>query len=236
MKPTHQHPPKIRPTAAVFGLTSRLDISKKHPPKLTTTTNPLPHLAEWPAAPRPAATAPQKFRVRIDTSRPITMLEIATSTVPTLDTAKGQASKRTGKEVAEVISRCAVAADAIAKGQGERMHWVSLCSSLNISRAVEAGGVVRGMREHWLSIESVLLAIADRAGEDDHPPTWRVPELTLDEIDAVRLLVQLHEFQLQQLSFGEYTAAVDRAIAWAKSQHGEVVHLPLVFEVMGAKK
>jgi hypothetical protein len=111
----------------------------------------------------------------------------------------------------------------MAQGRGIRSDWVTLCSATNVAKAIESYGVVRGIAGHLDDIEAILLTLAERAGENKHPPTWRAPALRFDEIDAIRLLVDLHRYQLQNVSHGEYHKACTLAVARVRSGGGEVV-------------
>lgn len=193
--------------------------------------SPLPRLSAW-AAPRQihaASLGSAPANLRIDTTNGITMLAIADCGVSTLDTAINQAGLLRPQDVEQIITPCANACAAILSGSGRRDHWVTLCSALNMALSIERQGVVRGMAGHLASIEATLLAIAARAGEDDTPPTWRPPQLSLDETDNMRLLVQLHQFQLEQLSYGEYRRAFEATVNRVRGGGGEAVNLPAEF-------
>ena len=193
--------------------------------------SPLPRLTAW-AAPRPihaARLGSAPANLRIDTTNGITMLMIAEGGVSPLDVAMNNATKLSPQDVEQIITPCANACAAIVSGSGRREHWVTLCCSLNMSLSIERQGVVRGMSGHLASIEATLLAIAARAGEDDTPPTWQPPQLSLDETDNMRLLVQLHKFQLEQLSYGEYRRAFEATVNRVRGGGGEAVNLPAEF-------
>ena len=207
--------------------------------------SPLPRLTAW-AAPRPihaARLGSAPANLRIDTTNGITMLMVADGGASPLDVAMNNAAKLRTQDVEQITSSYANACAAIVSGSGRRDHWATLCSALNLSLSIERQGVVRGMAGHLSSIEATLLAIAARAGEDDTPPTWRPPQLSLDETDNVRLLVQLsldetdnvrllvqlHKFQLEQLSYGEYRRAFEATVNRVRGGGGEAVNLPAEF-------
>ena len=137
--------------------------------------------------------------------------------------ARARAGLLTTAEVAQIMAASTAAADAMAKGRGTRLHWVALCSALNMAKAIEDGGVVRGLAGHLDNIEATLNTLANRAGERKNPPTWKAPALHFDEMDDMRLLVDLYRHQLQQLSYMEYRTACDLAQARVRSSGGEVV-------------
>lgn len=235
-------PCPYRPTATASiaaSLLSTLATAKTVPGN--SLPSPLPRFTAW-AGPRPThaarlGSAPENLR--IDTTNGITMLMIAEGGASPLDVAMNNATKLRSQDVEQIITPYANACAAIVSGSGRRDHWATLCSSLNMALSIERQGVVRGMAGHLASIEAALLAIAARAGEDDTPPTWQPPQLSLDETDNVRLLVQLHKFQLEQLSYGEYRRAFEATVNRVRGGGGEAVNLPAEFgpevTVLGGK-
>lgn len=135
-----------------------------------------------------------------------------------------QATRFTAAELQTTLQPLRDAAEAMATGRGTRTHWVSLCSALNVAMAIESGGVVRGIAGHLANIKATLKALGTRAGEDEHPPTWRAPALRFDEMDDIRLLVDLHAHQLSHVSYGEYQTAYRLAVARVRQGKGEVVN------------
>ena len=188
-----------------------------------------PTLAAAITAPTTPA-RPPAIKIKMGADNSITMLEIATDGWTPLRIATGQATRLTAKELATITRPLTAAAEAMAQGKGDRRAWEHLCSALNTGRAIEAGRVVRGMAGHFDNIERVLEAIAARAGEHDTPTTWTAPALRSCEMAAVRLLAELHTFQLSHLSYGEYRAAVDLAIARVRSGKGEAINLPMTWQ------
>lgn len=154
----------------------------------------------------------------------VQMLEIAP--YDPMEYARLNASRMTDAEVECVIGPCRRSASRLAQGCGDRKDWLTLCSALTVGRAVETGGVVRGMTGHFNHIEKQLLKMADRAGENLQPKRWKAPALWFEEIEAIRLLVDLHKTQMAALSYGEYRRAFELAVARVQSAHGEAVNLP----------
>lgn len=154
----------------------------------------------------------------------VQMLEIAP--FDPMEYARLNASRLTDDEVERVIGACRRAANRLVEGCGERADWVTLCSALTVGRAVESGGVVRGMTGHFNDIAEHLKAVADRAGENEQPMRWTATDLSFEEVEAVRLLVDLHKTQVAALSYCEYRRAFELAVARVQSGHGEAVNLP----------
>lgn len=188
-----------------------------------------PTLAAAITAPTTPASQPA-IKIKMGADNCITMLEIATDGWTPLRIATGQATRLTAKELATITGPLRTAAEAMAQGKGDRRAWEHLCSALNTGRAIESvGRGVRGMTGYFDDIGRVLNAIAARAGENDTSPTWAATELSPAEVEAVRLLAELHEFQLSHLSYGEYRTAVDLAIARVRSGKGEAINLPMAW-------
>lgn len=138
--------------------------------------------------------------------------------------ARGQASCLTQAELDTALSGAREACRLLALGRGTQAHWISLCSALNVARAIEDGGAVRGLTEHLDSIERAINAISRRACKSEQLDTWTPPALWAAEIDAIRLLVTLYTHQLKHLSYAEYQAAWRLATARVQSARGQVLN------------
>lgn len=195
------------------------------------TTHPTVHRHRYPMPWAPHIDRPQIDPHQWRQARVLDMLLTLTTGIfvpeqrTTIAVARAGAGRLTAAEVTHIMSGCRAAAGAMAMGRGTRNDWVSLCSALNIARAIDdIGAVLRGLRGHLDDIEATLRALATRAGEDDHPPTWNAPALRFDEMDAVRLLAELFQTQLDQLSYAEYQDAYALAVARVRSGGGEVAN------------
>jgi len=221
-------PCPYRPTATASTAASATTVPGSLP-------GPLPRFTAW-AGHRQTQAGPQHSQliaparpIRIDTTNGITMLEVPDACASPVDIAINQACGLRPADLEQIITPCANACAAIVSGCGRRDHWATLCGAINMAHSIEKQGVVRGMAGHLASIEATLLAIATRAGEDNTPPTWQPPALSLDETDNLRLLVQLHQFQLAQLSYGEYRAAYRATVKRVQQGGGQVFDLPAEF-------
>lgn len=141
----------------------------------------------------------------------------------TLEQARLHATCLTAAELQTALHLPRMALKELSAGRGTREHWISLCSALNVAMAIESGGVVRGLSQHFNQIEQTLNAIGNRASSDTRLQGWTAPALWATEMDALRLLVDLHAHQLKHLSYGEYQAAYRLAVARVQSGGGEVV-------------
>lgn len=142
----------------------------------------------------------------------------------TIDVARARASCFSAAELDAAMQLPTAAAEALAAGRGTSAHWQSLCSALNVAKAIESGGVVRGLAGHLGHIESALDAISERACTAEQLHTWAAPALWATEMDAVRLLVRLHAHQLKHLSYAEYQTAVRLAVARVLCGKGQIIN------------
>lgn len=188
---------------------------------MTPTPNPitatLPRFAGlWPAA------APVALR---SVAPIITVLQrVNTLLAPTtLLMAVEGSSSLDAEEIARVITPLQRAVDALRTRTATFDDWLRVASAVNIARAIERRGVVRGLAAELDRCRAEAQAIGDRTG--DNEATWQSPTLHASEISALVDLVRWHRFQLQQLSYREYSQARDYAVAKVRSSGGQVFNV-----------
>lgn len=120
------------------------------------------------------------------------------------------AARLTGEEVRHVFAPLQASADAMRRGVGSETDWSNLAAACCVAKAIERQGVVRGLQEHFNTIEAALQGIARRAFAGGE---WMPTALYFQELDALQDLLELHEYQVRQLSGGEFKRAVDLATA-----------------------
>ena len=120
-----------------------------------------------------------------------------------------RASKPDASNVQEIHAAMQASFKALREGVATELQWSILAGSLDVSKAIERQGVVRGLSEHLASAEQALQAIYNRARMSDG---WHPPVLHFHELDAIREFVDLlYAYQLRQLSRGEFLAAINSA-------------------------
>lgn len=149
---------------------------------------------------------------------------MASLQVPTMTAAMTNASKLTEAEIRGRIIPAHRAVDAFRQGRGTYEQWLILATCVNLGRAIESGGIVRGLLRELEQANATVQAIADRM-EQKETAGWRPGALHWQELEALRTLVRVHSFQLHQVSYGEYTEAYRLATARVQSSGGEVVDL-----------
>ena len=125
--------------------------------------------------------------------------------------ARNQATLLTSEERAKVMTPLGAAADRMRRGQASDNDWAVLTGSLLMAQSIEKQGVVRGLAGHLDGVDRALVAIEARATRHFH------------ELDAIHLLLDLHEFQLEQLSYGEFRRAYEATEARVRSSGGQLV-------------
>lgn len=118
------------------------------------------------------------------------------------------ASCLTQAEITHLLEPVRLALAAARQAQATSTQWSNLATACAVALAIERQGVVCGLSEHLHTADEVLQAIAARC---DTPSGWQRTPLYFHEIDALTTFVDLHAFQIKQLSAAEYQRAVDLA-------------------------
>ena len=128
-------------------------------------------------------------------------------------------SKLTPAEIDETMAPLRMAFAHIREGVATHNEYVVLHSIMLIAQEIEHMGIVRGLQEH---ITAALQACASYQLRSGHADNWKPSAVHFHELDALREMVDLHEFQLKQLTASEVHKAARRLIARTQSEGGEV--------------
>ncbi|WP_447775684.1 hypothetical protein [Variovorax boronicumulans] len=131
--------------------------------------------------------------------------------------AKARATRLTAAERDQVMNPLRDAVAALRRGVATELEWSQAVSAVNVGDAIETQGVVRGLAGHFRSIDLALQEIGKRARAAG---AWSPPALYYEERDLLDLLVDLHGHQIRCLSFGEYSRALDKAVAQTRNAAG----------------
>jgi hypothetical protein len=131
-------------------------------------------------------------------------------------------SKLTPAEVAQAITPMRAAMLSLKRRTATQLDWMWLTTCAQIGMSIERQGVVRGLAKHLQDALDVCKAIHDRAMTTGD---WCSPCLRGSEIETLDTAIDLHEYQLQQLSYGEFINASEHAARYARSTGGEVTYL-----------
>ena len=145
--------------------------------------------------------------------------------------ARQQAHRLKAAEVGDQLDPARRSFTALRSGVGELLHWHVMASTLCVALAIEAQGVVRGLGEHLEAAQDALDAIEARALKGD-PQGWARTPLYWREIDALDTFMDLHQYPLEQLSYGEYREACRQAVARVRSAGGLALDLRKVTEAL----
>ena len=130
----------------------------------------------------------------------------------TLHIATHNVSKPLPADIDDVMRTMRTAARAFCEGRGSNDHWAVLAGHVDMALSIERQGVVRGLSEFWKLADEVVQALYSRANVKGE---WVSPALYADEINALNSFLDMHHYQIQQLSRSEYSAAI-------KSAHGRI--------------
>lgn len=118
---------------------------------------------------------------------------------------------------------------ALRQGCATELQWGIMAGSCTMAQAVEDCGVVKGLAGHIKACEKALNTIRTRylaapQTRSERLAKWGKTGLRFDEAEALKTFVEVHGYQLRQLSRAEFTQAVDLAVARANSA-GEVMNV-----------
>lgn len=137
-------------------------------------------------------------------------------------TALARATKLTREELASIMGPMRASLKAVREGVATQLQFEVLQSSMVIAQAIEHSGIVRGLADHIASALEACSTIETRALTSG---AWQQTALYFRELDALATAVDLHEYQLQQLSAGELHRIVQQAMARTASSGARVVRV-----------
>ena len=134
--------------------------------------------------------------------------------VNTIDHAAAQAACHTPREIEALMAPLLHCARLLREGVATEEHHQVLYSGLLIAQGIERSRVVRGLHEHLAAATQAMDAIGQRARTTGE---WKQTALYYQELDAINTAVDLHAFQLSQVSRGELHAIVRKLINTTRS-------------------
>lgn len=150
--------------------------------------------------------------------------------VNTLEIALHRAAKPAAADREEVLNMLRQAAKALREGVATELQWSIVAGAVDVAKAIEHQGIVRGLSEHLNTATQALQAVYDRTMASGQ---WKPTALYYYELDAVQTFVDLHTFQINQLGRAEFLAAIDTAQADIKA-NGDKVTLMRDFHALQA--
>lgn len=132
------------------------------------------------------------------------------------------------EELRQLLAPARAGLQAMRRGKASEDDWVHLVTAASTGISIERKGVVNGLSELLHEADQALAEIATRAMASGR---WQPPTLYASEINTLDTLVQIHAFQLQSLSYGEFKAAQAHAAADTLRRGGKVLQ-SLTVEVL----
>ncbi len=137
-------------------------------------------------------------------------------------TAHLYSTRLTAAELADVMVPIRACLAAAVAGVATLLQHQVLDTQAELATEIERTRIVRGLAGHITQAQAALESWAWRAMATGN---WRPVPLEFAEQDALATFVDLHEFQLQQLSAGEIYRASQRMVARVQSAGGQVLHV-----------
>lgn len=128
-----------------------------------------------------------------------------------------KAARLTRAEIADTMAPNRLCQKRLREGTASEDQHVVLYTAVQIALGIEQIGIVRGLRAIFEDAEQALASIRERATKGG---AWRATALHHDELEAVRLAIDWHEFQLRHVSAGELHAVAKKLIARTQSSGG----------------
>lgn len=135
------------------------------------------------------------------------------------------ATTLTPAELAQITTPLRAAHQRLRGGSGSCDDWCVLAGSLGVAQNIERQGVVRGLAGHLQAADTAMAAIEARATAHAPQPAWAAPALHFHEIEALDVFVDVHLFQLRQLSYAEFRRAYLATEGQVRSRGGQAQRL-----------
>lgn len=133
-----------------------------------------------------------------------------------------RASRLTDSEIEQIINPLRFAIDKMRRCCATHDDYVLASSAVRAAQAIERSRIVRGLSDEIAAADRALWCIAKRAELGEPAGEWRQKALYADELEALRMLAKLHEYQLRQLSAGEVHRIIKTLIAQVQTAGGAV--------------
>lgn len=132
-------------------------------------------------------------------------------TANTMAVALHLAAKPQRADREDVLGILRASVKALREGSATDHDWSVAAGAIEVARAIERRGIVRGLHEHIATTDAALGAIYARALRKGGGHWRQAPTLYFDELDALTTFVGLHDYQMRQLSRAEMLAAIEEA-------------------------
>lgn len=132
------------------------------------------------------------------------------------------ASRLTPAEIAGIMSPIRECFAHVRTATATELQFQILHTTLVIAQEIENAGIVRGLVEH---IDLALAASSNYSARSLASGAWQASDCHFHELDAISSMLDLHTFQLEQLSAAELHRITQRLIARTKQDGGQVLQV-----------
>lgn len=140
----------------------------------------------------------------------------------TLEAAQLRASRLTQAEIASIMDLARECFAHVRTATATELQHQVLHSTLVIAQEIERAGIVRGLVEHIDLALAASIAFRTRSLASG---AWQASACHFHELDAISSMLDLHAFQLEQLSAAELHRITRRLIARTKQEGGQVLQV-----------
>lgn len=130
--------------------------------------------------------------------------------IPTMAIAKARATRLTAEEVSDTMAPSRLSLIALREGRASENHHCILHTVIALAEVIEEQGVVRGLQQYWKAADQAMAAIRQRARAKGG---WTPPVLRGSELAVITEAIDLHAWQIAQLSARELAGAARLLIA-----------------------
>ena len=127
-------------------------------------------------------------------------------------------TRLTPAKVAECMAPLRACFLALREARATHTQWLVINTHFLISQEIEKQGIVRGLQGHITAALAACQSYASRSGDESH---WKPSALYFNELDAISCMLDMHQFQIEQLSAHELQTATKRMTARILTQGGQ---------------
>jgi hypothetical protein len=124
--------------------------------------------------------------------------------------------------VAQALRPISICFRSLREGVANETEWAILVSALNLASALETHALRHGTHGHIKAGLQALEQVMRRAMAKQF---WIPVEIHLQEIDDIRVAIELHEDQLRQIDQGAYATACTYAPTEVRNTAGVVLDM-----------
>lgn len=139
-----------------------------------------------------------------------------------LEIARTHAARLTLHERRTVMRPIRDSFKALREGVATWQQWACVSSAMKVALAIEAQGVVRGMKGFFTAADTALDAFCQRVQDGDK---WANATPYFQEIEDIAEAIDFHEDQLRVLAYSEFEAAHQSAVKASLKSGGITLHI-----------